>query len=114
MPFRGSTRGLLVLLYLLLTLAASTGVALQMYLMQVQNPGLRADLCQAPGEEKEVDHSPFCGLQVSPGLPPVGQVASPTLVRGVRARVIPLPGHPEPHGRLFSPRSPPFALGIFA
>ncbi|GAA5338799.1 hypothetical protein YIM73052_22610 [Thermus antranikianii] len=107
-------RGFLVFLYLLLTLAASTGVALQTYLMQVRNPGLRTDLCQAPGEEREVDHSPFCGLQVSPGLPPIGEVVPPTLVRVVRARVAPVSGYPEPQGGAFSSRSPPFAPGIFA
>ncbi|ETN87510.1 MULTISPECIES: hypothetical protein [Thermus] len=114
MPSRGSVRGFLVFLYLLLTLTASTGVALQMYLMQVQNPGLRTDLCQAPGEEREVDHSLFCGLQVSPGLPPIGEVAPPALVRVLQARVAPVPGYPEPQGRAFSPRSPPFALKIVA
>lgn len=98
---------LAVFLYLSLTLTASTGVALQMYLMQVQNPGLRADLCQAPGEEREVDHSLFCGLQVAPGLPPMGEVAPPTLVQVLRARVVPKTGYPEPQGRAVSPRSPP-------
>ncbi|MFN4231550.1 hypothetical protein [Thermus sp.] len=114
MPFRGSARGFLVFLYLLLTLTASTGVALQMYLMQVQNPGLRADLCQAPGEEREVDHSLFCGLQVAPGLPPMGEVSPPTLVEVLRARVAAEPGYPEPPARAFSPRSPPFAQRVFA
>ncbi len=100
---------LAVFLYLFLTLTASTGVALQMYLMQVQNPGLRTDLCQVPGEEREVDHSLFCGLQVAPGLPPIGEVAPPTLVEVLRSRVIPKPGYPEPRERAISPRSPPFA-----
>ncbi|WP_243026696.1 hypothetical protein [Thermus albus] len=109
MAAKGLGRTLAVFLYLSLTLTASTGVALQMYLMQVQNPGLRADLCQAPGGEREVDHSLFCGLQVAPGSPPVGEVAPPTLVQVLRARVAPEPGYPEPKGKAFSPRSPPFA-----
>ncbi|TFU16177.1 hypothetical protein [Thermus tengchongensis] len=114
MPFRGSVRGFLVFLYLLLTLTASTGVALQMYLMQVQNPGLRTDLCQAPGEERELDHSLFCGLQVAPGLPPIEEVSPPTLLQVLRARVAAEPGYPEPPARAFSPRSPPFAQRVFA
>jgi len=38
----------LLALYVLLTLVASTGVALQLYLMERQNPALQAD-CRAPG-----------------------------------------------------------------
>lgn len=57
----------LLALYVLLTLVASTGVALQLYLMERQNPALQAD-CRAPGEE--VHHSLLCGLQLAPGLPP--------------------------------------------
>ncbi|MGC8967308.1 MAG: hypothetical protein ACP5JV_03090 [Thermus sp.] len=102
-------RGLLVALYLFLTLAGSTGVALQMYLMRVQNPGLRADLCQAPGEERSVEHSLFCGLQVAPGLPPVAAPAPPRPLKAFPQRTAPLPGHRLPHPQALVPRAPPFA-----
>ncbi|WP_114313381.1 hypothetical protein [Thermus caldifontis] len=98
-----------VLLYILLTLTASTGVALQVYLMQVQNPGLRADLCQAPGEEKEVDHSLFCGLQVAPGLPLMEGPAPPTLLQVLKERLSSERGFPAPVGAFLVPRAPPFA-----
>ncbi|AEV16552.1 MAG: hypothetical protein NZ846_01545 [Thermus sp.] len=97
-------------LYLFLTLGASTGVALQLYLMQRQNPSLRADLCQAPGEAREVDHSPLCGLQVAPGLPPLEAPAPPTPIQVLRVRPEGHPGHPPALSRALVPRAPPFAL----
>ncbi|SDE54179.1 hypothetical protein SAMN04488243_10398 [Thermus arciformis] len=103
-------RGLWVALYLLLTLAASTGVALQMYLMRVQNPGLGADLCQAPGEDRPLEHSPLCGLQVAPGLPPVAEPAPPTLLHLLKARPASRPGHAPLSLDFLAPRAPPFAL----
>jgi hypothetical protein len=103
-------RGLWVALYLLLTLAASTGVALQMYLMRVQNPGLRADLCQAPGEERPLEHSLFCGLQVAPGLPPVAAPAPPRPLETLPQRPAPLSGHRLLLPQALVPRAPPFAL----
>ncbi|GAA6746915.1 MULTISPECIES: hypothetical protein [Thermus] len=106
---RGLGRALAVFLYLALTLTASTGVALQMYLMQVQNPGLRADLCQAPGEEREVDHSLFCGMQVAPSLPVVQEPAAPTLLEVLRVRPSAQAGHPEPARPNLAPRAPPSA-----
>lgn len=109
MTARGLGWGVGVLLYLVLTLTASTGVALQMYLMQVQNPGLRADLCQAPGEEGEVDHSLFCGLQVAPGIPVLAEPSAPTLVEVLRGRPATWPGYPEPPAPSLVPRAPPFA-----
>lgn len=109
MAARGWGRVLAIFLYLSLALTASTGVALQMYLMQVQNPGLRADLCQAPGEEREVDHSLFCGLQVAPGLPPVGDPAPPTLLQVLKERLSSEKGFPAPVGASLVPRAPPFA-----
>lgn len=107
----GKGRGrFLLALYILLTLMASTGVALQLYLMQVQNPGLRPDLCQAPGEAREVDHSPLCGLQVAPGLPPVPAPAPPTLAALLRERPSSLPGYGGSLPKsLFSRAPPPFA-----
>ncbi|GLV46844.1 hypothetical protein TJA_00230 [Thermus sp. LT1-2-5] len=104
----GKGKGVLVLLYLLLTLTASTGIALQLYLMRVQNPGLRADLCQAPGEKVEVEHSPLCGLQVAPGSPVVEEPASPRPLGVGQARSVPLPGYPAPLFPVLIPRAPPF------
>ncbi|WP_460420001.1 hypothetical protein [Thermus brockianus] len=104
----GKGRGLLALLYVLLTLAASTGVALQLYLMQVQNPGLRADLCQAPGETVEVEHSPLCGLQVAPGTPVVEAPALPRPLRMGWVRPLGAPGYPAPLSQTLVPRAPPF------
>ncbi|GAA5335854.1 hypothetical protein YIM730264_18780 [Thermus hydrothermalis] len=99
---------MLALLYVLLTLAASTGVALQLYLMQLQNPGLRGDLCQAPGEEAVVEHSPLCGLQVAPGGPVVEAPAPPRPLAVGRVRPARLPGYPAPLPQVLSPRAPPF------
>jgi hypothetical protein len=62
-------RGALLALYVALTLVASTGVALQMYLMRVQNPTLGADMCRARGRRRP-DHSLFCGLQMAPACRP--------------------------------------------
>lgn len=104
----GKGRGVLVFLYVLLTLTASTGVALQLYLMQVQNPGLRLDLCQSPGEKVEVEHSPLCGLQVAPGGPVVGAPTSPQPLVVGRERPLAAPGHPAPLPQVQSPRAPPF------
>ncbi len=102
-------RGALVGLYVALTLVASTGVALQMYLMRVQNPSLGADLCRAPGEGKGLDHSLLCGLQMAPGLPPVAEPAPPRPLRAARESLKERPGHP---GAFLAPapRAPPFAL----
>ncbi|GAB5602597.1 hypothetical protein FJNA_11220 [Thermus sp. FJN-A] len=102
-------RGVLLLLYLTLTLTASTGVALQMYLMRVQNPGLGADLCRAPGETEEVDHSLFCGMQVAPGLAFTAGPTPPTLLETLRLRPAPRPGYGLSLGQNPSPRAPPFA-----
>ncbi|GAA6755860.1 hypothetical protein QT17_08330 [Thermus sp. 2.9] len=104
----GKGRGVLVFLYVLLALTASTGVALQLYLMQVQNPGLRLDLCQSPGEKVEVEHSPLCGLQVAPGGPVVEAPASPQPLALGRVRPVAAPGHPAPLPQVQSPRAPPF------
>jgi hypothetical protein len=102
-------RGALLALYVALTLVASTGVALQMYLMRVQNPTLGADMCRAPGEEQGLDHSLFCGLQMAPGLPPVAEPAPPRPLRAVWDSPKERPGHP---GAFLAPapRAPPFAL----
>jgi hypothetical protein len=102
-------RGVFLGLYLALALVASTGAALQMYLMQVQNPSLRADLCQVPGEEKQVEHSLLCGLQMAPGLPPVAEPAPPTPLPAPRERLREAPGYPSPFPETLVPRAPPFA-----
>ncbi|WP_117237144.1 hypothetical protein [Thermus sediminis] len=102
-------RGALLGLYLALALVASTGVALQMYLMQVQNPSLRGDLCQAHGGEAEASHSLLCGLQMAPGLPPVAEPAPPTLLQVLRERLRQAPGYPSPASQSLAPRPPPFA-----
>ncbi|BFH76175.1 hypothetical protein TthTF19_13300 [Thermus thermophilus] len=98
-------RGLWVALYLLLTLAASTGVALQLYLMERQNPALQAD-CRAPGEE--VYHSLLCGLQLAPGLPPVDPPAPPGPMAFLRVRPEARAGFPPPFPLPGPPRAPPF------
>ena len=104
---KSSKRLFLAGLYIALTLASSTGVALQMYLMQVQNPSLRSDLCQAPGEEKPLEHSLFCGLQVAPGLPFVEEPVPSGPSRGLRAKPLARLGHSQPLPEVLAPRPPP-------
>jgi hypothetical protein len=104
---KSSKRLFLAGLYIALTLASSTGVALQMYLMQAQNPSLRSDLCQAPGEEKPLEHSLFCGLQVAPGLPFVEEPVPSGPSRGLRAKPLARLGHPQPLPEALAPRPPP-------
>ncbi|GGM94379.1 hypothetical protein GCM10007092_04590 [Thermus composti] len=103
----GKGKGVLVLLYLLLTLAASTGVALQLYLMERQNPALKAD-CRAAQEK--VQHSPLCGLQVAPGAPPIAPPAPPRPLPFLEVRALEEAGHPAPPPRALAPRAPPSAL----
>ena len=105
-------RGALAGLYVALALVASTGVALQMYLMRVQNPSLGADLCQTPGEEKDLDHTLLCGLQVAPGLPPVAEPAPPRPLRAAWESPKERPGHPAALSQAFAPRAPPFPLAL--
>ncbi|TBH21061.1 hypothetical protein [Thermus thermamylovorans] len=107
MTRRGAGRLVPLFLYLLLTLTASTGVALQLYLMQAQNPGLRLDVCQ--NGEREVGHSLLCGLQVAPGLPVVEEPAAPTPLPAFGGRPASRPGHPAPTPSTTAPRAPPFA-----
>lgn len=106
MPSWGKARGPLVGLYLLLALLASTGVALQLYLMERQNPTLRGDLCTAEAQAP-VEHSPLCGLQVAEGLPPVTPPLAPSPLflglAGVRA----LPGFSWAFPEKSRPRAPP-------
>ncbi|WP_232822500.1 hypothetical protein [Thermus sediminis] len=109
MGVKGPQRLLLAGLYLALTLAASTGVVLQMYLMQVQNPSLRADLCQASGEERPPEHSPLCGLQVASGALVLEEPAPPSPLEVLWVRPTPHKGYPQPPAALFAPRAPPAA-----
>ncbi|WP_337845608.1 hypothetical protein [Thermus sp.] len=106
MPSWGKARGPLVGLYLLLTLLASTGVALQLYLMEVQNPALRGDLCTTEGQA-HLEHSPLCGLQVAEGLPPVEPPPAPAPLFVGRGRVQGLPGFPAAFPQATRPRAPP-------
>lgn len=94
-------------LYLLLTLWASTGVALQLYFMELANPGLRLDLCQTGG--REVEHSPLCGLQVAPPLPVVEPPAPPRPLARPLLRAEARPGYAPARPYLASPRAPPQA-----
>ena len=95
----------LLALYVLLTLVASTGVALQLYLMERQNPALQAG-CRAPGEE--VHHSLLCGLQLAPGLPPVDPPAPPGPMAFLKVRPEARAGFPPPFPLPGPPRAPPF------
>ena len=95
----------LLALYVLLTLVASTGVALQLYLMERQNPALQAD-CRAPGEE--VHHSLLCGLQLAPGLPPVSPLAPRGPIVFLQVRPGARAGFPPPFPLPGPPRAPPF------
>ncbi|WP_018461964.1 hypothetical protein [Thermus oshimai] len=106
MPFWGRARGLLLGLYLFLALLASTGVALQLYLMQVQNPALRGDLCTAE-RPVHLEHSPLCGLQVAEGLPPVEPPQAPAPLFVGLGRAQGLPGFPEAFPEATRPRGPP-------
>ncbi len=106
MPSWGKARGLLAGLYLLLALLASTGVALQLYLMERQNPALRGDLCTAE-EPAHPEHSPLCGLQVAEGLPPVEPPLAPAPLFLGLGRAQGLPGFPEASLEASRPRGPP-------
>ena len=94
----------LLALYVLLTLVASTGVALQLYLMERQNPTLQAD-CRAPGEE--VHHSLLCGLQLAPGPLPVEPPAPPEPFAFLKIRPEARAGFPPPFPLPGPPRAPP-------
>ncbi len=99
-----------VALYLLLTLWASMGVALQLYFMQVQNPLLRTEMCRTG--EVEVEHAPLCGLQVAPPLPVVEPPARPTPWPQVRVRLEAQPGQAGVWSSTPFSRAPPLGLSL--
>ncbi len=113
MPRPRGLRGFLVALYLLLTLGASTGVALQLYLMERLNPALQAD-CRFPGAEEDPSHllhSLFCGLQIAEGSPPLALPPYRPLEAPLAPEVKGQRGYPFPI-RGQASRAPPLGLGL--
>lgn len=98
----------LALLLSLVAVLASTGIALQHYLMVVQNPALKGDLCTA--QTKEVEHSPLCAVQLAPGQAPLEAPEAPRPLGLLPLRVGEVLGVPLELGEALLGRAPPFPL----
>lgn len=100
-------------LFLFLSLVgflASTGIALQLYLMEVQNPRLKGDICTASHAHQEVEHSLLCALQLVPGqaVLEAPEAPKPLSLLPVQAREV--LGVPLELGEALLGRAPPFPL----
>lgn len=100
----------LVLFLSLAAVLASTGIALQLYLMEVQNPSLKGDICTASNAHREVEHSPLCALQLAPGQAVLEAPEAPRPLSLLPVHAGEVLGVPLELGEALLGRAPPFPL----